>query len=1262
MKKNTVLIAKFAIALFIFSVFTFSCTRIISSWQYTDTPAQISDYPITPGYTSPYKAKLDFAGRVNVLYKTGAANTNSVTFYNSLISSYSSFAPFGSDPGDVVDPSGFDKLANGRYVIADSGAGKHNIQIYSPFGLYLSSFGSQGSLNSEFESPKGITHDTSNNIYIADSGNNRIQKFTSAGVFIGAFGSLGNGSMEFNNPVDVAYYNGLLFVVDQNNDRIQIFDATTFEFQVQLGSSGSNVSELTQPSSIAIAGNTGLIIIGDKGNSRIQAFGFNTGQWHWVSGTNTADTGSVVVGEYNDISGISIDYDNYEILVTDVGTNRITKYTLDIYGPTVSIDALSNYYYQTPPSVTGTATDNLSNISTVEYEVDHDGNWYPCEPQDGTFDNITENYICYISLSLADGIHAVHTRSIDSYTNTSTTNATRSFYIDTVLPTLTLDENPVGWALTKVISVTAHDNTNLPNAFCSNDGVTFTGTGSYCEKMYASLGDFWYYASDQAGNTSDVQYFAVIDADNYGPSQPMFDTTRFTTSTPTLTWTESIDLDSGLADPPYYLSWCKWVADQCENNEIVSDTAATNSYMMTTPLSEGFWKLWIRAYDKMGNYEPSTEMLNVLDLSAPLIDATVSPDWAKSKIATASAIDNVIGFGNTTCEAVTSTETNSGSDQCQLTFNTNDDMHYFACDAADNCSAEQNLVVDKIDNEAPSIPGSPQQISPLTSNLPQLEWDGSIDQGSGLADPGYEIQWCQQNDFSDCESNKLLLSSTSYTFSDPLAEGNWYVQVNSRDILDNISSNAQANFIIDNTPPTGSIVIANGAETTSSTNVTLTLTAVDSSSGINKMMICNVEDFSGCSYENYAISKSWTLVSGLGLKTVYVKYLDGADLESSSYNDTITLIAAPINPTVTSTPITVIHNTLVPTITTTISTTVIPTETVIPTTLITITPKITTINPILTNLPTTGEENNNKSSILSSFGNLNTIGIIGSVSIFLASSVLSSMTYSTFSLLSFPWFLKTRSKKKWGIIYDNNTNEPIPFARISLIDKNTGEILQTAISDLQGKYGFPFTKGNYLLQVAHSKYLLNTKTISLINESIVALDFALTASANKSEFEFQQFLTENGYKLNTILFGIGFLLAFLAFIYNQNILSFLILLIYFIFIAFNSYKLLIERGNSWGHVQESNTNRRLAGVFVRIFSIKENQQIDVQMSDQEGRFSFKLEPGKYMVLADKKGLAIDYSCYSSNELFESPAKVKFLTYQVDKTGNIKLIIRMRKVI
>jgi hypothetical protein len=96
----------------------------------------------------------------------------------------------------------------------------------------------------------------------------------------------------------------------------------------------------------------------------------------------------------------------------------------------------------------------------------------------------------------------------------------------------------------------------------------------------------------------------------------------------------------------------------------------------------------------------------------------------------------------------------------------------------------------------------------------------------------------------------------------------------------------------DSIAPTGTITINNGDPYTPSTSVTLNLSASDNS-GIVSLMRFSNDNYSWSGWETYAASRTWTLTSGTGIKTVYVQFQDPAGNTSGSYSDSIELVLFP---------------------------------------------------------------------------------------------------------------------------------------------------------------------------------------------------------------------------------------------------------------------------------------------------------------------------------------------------------------------------------
>jgi hypothetical protein len=107
-----------------------------------------------------------------------------------------------------------------------------------------------------------------------------------------------------------------------------------------------------------------------------------------------------------------------------------------------------------------------------------------------------------------------------------------------------------------------------------------------------------------------------------------------------------------------------------------------------------------------------------------------------------------------------------------------------------------------------------------------------------------------------------------------------HLQVRSVSGLESIVYHAETT--LDTTAPTASMMINDGAPSTGSTTVHLTLTFLDSGTGVKEMMIAEDEGFTGSSWQEPNETLAWELTEGDGIKRLYLKVVDFAGWESET--------------------------------------------------------------------------------------------------------------------------------------------------------------------------------------------------------------------------------------------------------------------------------------------------------------------------------------------------------------------------------------------
>ena len=113
----------------------------------------------------------------------------------------------------------------------------------------------------------------------------------------------------------------------------------------------------------------------------------------------------------------------------------------DSTAPSISLTPLSpDPNSDNTPTLSGTATEAIGTISSVEFQVDSTaGSWSACTANDATFDEASETFTCTTS-ALSNGSHTIYVRATDSNGNTTTSGSesTDSFTIDASVPTVIL--------------------------------------------------------------------------------------------------------------------------------------------------------------------------------------------------------------------------------------------------------------------------------------------------------------------------------------------------------------------------------------------------------------------------------------------------------------------------------------------------------------------------------------------------------------------------------------------------------------------------------------------------------------------------------------------------------------------------------------------------------------------------------------------------------------------------------------------------------
>lgn len=203
---------------------------------------------------------------------------------------------------------------NQRIVVLDEG------------GLVVSTWGTQGKDNGQFNLPHGIGKDHYGNIFVLDSGNSRIQVFSGLGIFNYVWGSFGTEPGLMNMPLGMALNNiDQVILADSGNFRIQVFNdqsgATTMKTApvTFLGWYGDGPYQFKEPGGVVVT-KTGTIAVADGATGRVEFF---NSRFEFIGQWKAKD--EILTPNYAPrFRGIACDSDN-RIYITDMQTNAILR-------------------------------------------------------------------------------------------------------------------------------------------------------------------------------------------------------------------------------------------------------------------------------------------------------------------------------------------------------------------------------------------------------------------------------------------------------------------------------------------------------------------------------------------------------------------------------------------------------------------------------------------------------------------------------------------------------------------------------------------------------------------------------------------------------------------------------------------------------------------------------------------------------------------------------------------------------------------------
>ena len=238
-------------------------------------------------------------------------------------------------------------------------------------------------------------------------------------------------------------------------------------------------------------------------------------------------------------------------------------------------------------------------------------------------------------------------------------------------------------------------------------------------------------------------------------------------------------------------------------------------------------------------------------------------------------------------------------------------------------------------------------------------------------------------------------------------------------------------------------------------------------------------------------------------------------------------------------------------------------------------------------------------------------------------------------------FRKKRSEP-WGVVYDSVTKRPLDPAYVIAKIKENATAKGEAITDLDGRYGFLLSPGEYVIEANKTHYKFPSEKLKGRNRDefyenlyfgdsfrvrdsgvvhynipLDPLEFDWNEFAKKQDQVFQIYSKSENVRLwiFNIIFYIGLTFSVLALAITPIFINALVVFVYLSIIGF---QIFWKATHKVTRIISKETGRPIPFALVRVWLSDLNTIVKKTVADEFGRFYFLVSPVTYLITIEEK--------------------------------------------
>jgi len=255
-----------------------------------------------------------------------------------------------------------------------------------------------------------------------------------------------------------------------------------------------------------------------------------------------------------------------------------------------------------------------------------------------------------------------------------------------------------------------------------------------------------------------------------------------------------------------------------------------------------------------------------------------------------------------------------------------------------------------------------------------------------------------------------------------------------------------------------------------------------------------------------------------------------------------------------------------------------------------------------------------------------------------ALGLLNLLNYLRFLFFQPLLLMSRRKREDWGVVYNSLDRKKIDLAVVRLVDYDTNEVVQSRVTDAEGRYIFFAKPGRYRIKVEKEGFNFPTAILSdaeedgpytdvyhgepiKIEEENTAVAPNIPLDPEEAEVQTPSRLKWDRIKktIQRNLARIGIIAGVISMLINPTILVGVLLAaqigFYYLFKRLGT----TPEPENWGIIREKGTKRSVNNATVRLFTKDRNKLVSTQRTDDSGRYAFLVGPKDYYVRIDKEG-------------------------------------------